>query len=64
MNEDYDRSRRENSPHNLVVLRHWTMKLAQTDPAVASLHRKLKRRAEGRPETAFPLRAPVVPPPQ
>jgi predicted transposase YbfD/YdcC len=43
MNEDQDRSRMDNSPHNLAVLRHMAMNLLQKDPAKGSLRGKLKR---------------------
>jgi predicted transposase YbfD/YdcC len=43
MNEDQDRSRMGNSPHNLAVLRHMAINLVQKDPAKGSLRGKLKR---------------------
>jgi len=43
MNEDQDRSRMDNSPHNLAVLRHMAINLVQKDPTKGSLRGKLKR---------------------
>jgi predicted transposase YbfD/YdcC len=43
MNEDQDRSRMDNSPHNLAALRHMAMNLLPKDPAKGSLRGKLKR---------------------
>lgn len=43
MNEDQDRSRLGNSPHNLAVLRHMAVNLIQKDPTKGSLRGKLKR---------------------
>ena len=43
MNEDQNRSRMGDSPHNLAVLRHMAMNLVQKDPAKGSLRGKLKR---------------------
>jgi predicted transposase YbfD/YdcC len=43
MNEDQDRSRMDNGPHNLAVLRHMAMNLMQKDTAKGSLRGKFKR---------------------
>ena len=43
MNEDQDRSRKDNGPHNLAVLRHMAMNLMQKDTAKGSLRGKFKR---------------------
>jgi hypothetical protein len=43
MNEDHDRSRLGNGPHNLAVLRHVAMNLMQKDGEKGSLRGKIKR---------------------
>ncbi|MBO0711714.1 MAG: hypothetical protein J2P47_10605 [Acetobacteraceae bacterium] len=43
MNEDQDRSRKDNGPNNLAVLRHMAMNLMQKDTATGSLRGKFKR---------------------
>lgn len=43
MNEDQDRSRMDNSPHNLAVLRHMALNVMQKDTAKGSLRGKFKR---------------------
>ena len=43
MNEDQDRSRMDNSPHNLAVLRHMALNVMQKDPDKGSLRGKFKR---------------------
>ena len=42
MNEDQDRSRKDNAPHNLAVLRHMAMNLMQKDTDKGSLRGKFK----------------------
>ena len=43
MNEDQDRTRKDNAPYNLAVLRHMAMNLLQKDTAKGSLRGKFKR---------------------
>jgi predicted transposase YbfD/YdcC len=43
MNEDQDRSRLGNGPHNLAVLRHMALNVMQKDGAKGSLRGKIKR---------------------
>jgi predicted transposase YbfD/YdcC len=43
MNEDQDRTRKDNAPHNLAVLRHMAMNLLQKDTAKDSLRGKFKQ---------------------
>jgi predicted transposase YbfD/YdcC len=43
MNEDRDRSRLGNGPHNLAVLRHMAMNVMQKDGEKGSLRGKIKR---------------------
>jgi predicted transposase YbfD/YdcC len=43
MNEDQDRTRLGNGPHNLAVLRHMAINAMQTDTAKGSLRGKFKR---------------------
>jgi predicted transposase YbfD/YdcC len=43
MNEDQDRSRKDNSPPNLAVLRHMAINLMPKDTAKGSLRGKFKR---------------------
>ncbi len=43
MNEDQDRSRMDNSPHNLAVLRHMALNVMQKDKTGGSLRCKFKR---------------------
>jgi len=43
MNEDQDRTRLGNGPHNLAVLRHMALNVMQKDPTKGSLRGKLKR---------------------
>ena len=43
MNEDNDRSRMDNSPHNLAVLRHMALNVMQKDKSKGSLRGKFKR---------------------
>ena len=43
MNEDQDRSRLGNGPHNLAVLRHMALNVMRKDPAKGSLRGKFKR---------------------
>jgi predicted transposase YbfD/YdcC len=45
MNEDQDRSRLENGPHNHAVLRHMAMNVMQKDGEKGSLRGKFKRAA-------------------
>jgi len=43
MNEEQDRSRKDNGPQNLAVLRHVAMNPLQKDTATGSLLGKFKR---------------------
>jgi predicted transposase YbfD/YdcC len=43
MNEDQDRTRLGNSPHNLAVLRHMALNAMQTEGSKGSLRSKFKR---------------------
>jgi predicted transposase YbfD/YdcC len=43
MNEDQQRNRSDNGPHNLTVLRHMALNVVQRDPSVGSLRGKRKR---------------------
>jgi predicted transposase YbfD/YdcC len=43
MNEDQDRTRLDNGPHNLAVLRHMALNVMQKDPTKGSLRGKFKR---------------------
>ena len=43
MNEDQDRSRLENGPHNLAVLRHMALNVMQKDGEKGSLRGKIKK---------------------
>jgi predicted transposase YbfD/YdcC len=43
MNEDHDRSRMDNSPHNLAVLRHMALNVMQKETSKGSLRGKFKR---------------------
>jgi predicted transposase YbfD/YdcC len=43
MNEDQQRARSDNGPHNLAVLRHMALNVMQKDPAKGSLRGKRKR---------------------
>ena len=43
MNEDQDRSRLDNGPHNLAILRHMALNAMQRDAAKGSLRGKFKR---------------------
>jgi predicted transposase YbfD/YdcC len=43
MNEDQDRSRLGNGPHNLAVLRHMALNVMQKDGDKGSLRGKIKR---------------------
>ena len=43
MNEDQDRSRLGNAPHNLAVLRHMALNVMQKDGEKGSLRGKIKR---------------------
>jgi predicted transposase YbfD/YdcC len=43
MNEDQDRTRRDNAPQNLAVLRHMAINLMQKDPTKDALRGKFKR---------------------
>jgi adenylosuccinate synthase len=43
MNEDQDRSRLGNGPHNLAVLRHMAINVMQKDREKGSLRGKIKR---------------------
>jgi predicted transposase YbfD/YdcC len=43
MNEDQDRSRLDNGPHNLAILRHMALNVMQRDAAKGSLRGKFKR---------------------
>ena len=43
MNEDQDRSRLGNGPHNLAVLRHMAMNVMQKNSEKGSLRGKIKR---------------------
>ena len=42
MNEDHDRSRMDNSPHILAVLRHMALNVMQKDTSKGSLRGKFK----------------------
>jgi predicted transposase YbfD/YdcC len=43
MNEDQDRTRLGDGPHNLAVLRHMVLNVMQKDPSKGSLRGKFKR---------------------
>ena len=43
MNEDQDRTRLGNGPHNLAVLRHMAINVMQKDTTKGSLRGKFKR---------------------
>lgn len=43
MNEDQDRTRLGNAPHNLAILRHMALNIMQKDGAKGSLRGKIKR---------------------
>ena len=43
MNEDQDRSRLGNAPHNLAVLRHMALNVMQKDGGKVSLRGKIKK---------------------
>lgn len=43
MNEDQDRSRPGNAPHNLAIMRHMAINIMQKDSAKGSLRGKIKR---------------------
>jgi hypothetical protein len=43
MNEDQNRTRLGNGPHNLVVLRHMALNVMQMDGSKGSLRGKFKR---------------------
>jgi hypothetical protein len=43
LNEDQDRSRLGNAPHNLAVLRHMALNVMQKDGEKGSLRGKIKR---------------------
>ena len=43
MNEDQDRSRLDNGPHNLAILRHMALNVMQKDAAKGALRGKFKR---------------------
>ena len=43
MNEDQDRTRLGNGPHNLAVLRHLALNVMQNDASKGSLRGKFKR---------------------
>jgi hypothetical protein len=43
MNEDHDRSRMDNSPHNLAVLRHVALNVLEKETSKGSLRGKFKR---------------------
>lgn len=43
MNEDHDRSRMDNSPHNLAVLRHMALNVMQKETSKGSLRGKFNR---------------------
>ena len=60
MNEDQDRSRLENGPHNHAVLRHMAMNVMQKDGEQGSLRGKIKRAAWDEAYTApsFEMRSP------
>lgn len=45
MNEDQDRTRRDNGPENLAVLRHMAINFMQKDTEKGSLRGKFKRAA-------------------
>ena len=45
MNEDQDRTRLGNGPHNLAILRHLALNIMQKDPSKGSFRGKLKRAA-------------------
>ena len=42
MNKDRDRTRRDNGPHNLAVLRHMALNVLRKDPRKESLRAKFK----------------------
>jgi predicted transposase YbfD/YdcC len=46
MNEDQQRNRSDNSPHNLAVLRHMALNVMQKDATKGSLRGRVKRRLE------------------
>jgi hypothetical protein len=43
MNEDHDRTRLGNGPHNLAILRHMALNAIQKEGSKGSLHGKFKR---------------------
>ena len=43
MNEDQDRTRLDNGPHNVAVLRHMALNVMQKDGTKGSLRGKFKR---------------------
>lgn len=43
MNEDHDRTRLDNAPHNLAVLRHMALNVMQKDITKGSLRTKFMR---------------------
>jgi hypothetical protein len=43
MNEDQDRSRLGNAPHNLAVIRHMALNIMQNDREKGSLRGKIKK---------------------
>jgi len=45
MNEDQDRTRMDNGPHNLAVLRHMALNVMQKDTSKGSLRGKFMRAA-------------------
>jgi hypothetical protein len=45
MNEDQDRTRMDNSPYNLAILRHMALNVMQRDGSKGSLRGKFKRAA-------------------
>ena len=47
MNEDHDRTRLDNAPHNLAVLRHMALNVMQKDITKGSLRTKLHARRMG-----------------
>jgi hypothetical protein len=43
MNEDQQRNRSDNGPHNLAILRHMALNVLQKEPSKGSLRGKRKR---------------------
>jgi hypothetical protein len=43
MNEDQQRNRSDNGPHNLAILRHMALNVIQKEPSKGSMRGKRKR---------------------